>query len=429
MHTSYNRSTAIVMDTVRLMSETAQPSDPALRDAVGRLTYLAIYLRRFDSIPSVPQEHWESLSDLLSAVPIQAPSLGEQSEPARWLQLASLAEFHGFSPLARLIIDGISATVPRDGEIAALCEAQRGRIARLNGDLSDAILHYKDAIRHSQGNTKGDAWTRAHCGLANVYADMGNFPAAEKCFRRALQHGQMTASVTRVYAWMGLAMVRRKRGDLADAMLSAWNAFDLTDEVSPLRADLLVALAECALELGDHSAARNGFGHALQRAMSTRIKVASVTGLILCDTLRIRELNDGNHADRSTLESLSKALRSSLLSSQSLIDAAPTQQKVFAMLACADAWTVLDSDSRSDLRRQLALWLESSRALIEQFGYHEYRFREEIVSARVANADSASAGGLASPSQGPTSSHTQAHHALHRLALLNVDKGSLVAHR
>lgn len=427
MKTPNGRSTAVLMDTIRLMSEGSEPTDPSLRDAIGRLTYLAIYLLRFDSIPAIPQEHWESLSDLLLAVPIQAPGLGEESAPARWLQLASLAEFHGFAPLARLIVDGISTISQRDREIVALCEAQRGRIARSNGDLPDAIQHYKDAINHSRGSATGDAWTRAHCGLANVYADLGNFPAAEKYFRKALQHGHAAPGAIRVYAWMGLAMVRRKRGDLVDAMLNAWNAFDLTDEMSPLRADLLVTLAECALELGDHSAARNGFGCALERARSTRIKIASMTGLILCDTKRIRQLLVSGHYDQSEAELLSEALLSSLHNVQSLIDAAPTQQKIFAMLACADAWTVLDRHSRIDLSGRLKFWLEHSRALIDQCGYHEYRFLEETVSIRVAEEGSTSTGELAAPSPEPTNSNKQAHQALRRLALFNTSDGSLVA--
>ena len=281
------------MDTIHLMSEYSQQADPSLRDAIGRLAYLALYLRRSDSLPAVPQEHWESLGDLLLTVPIQAPSLGEESAAGQWIQLASLAELHGFAPLARILVDGLSSFPNTDGEVLALCAAQRGRIARSSGDLAEALLHYKDAIRHSRDNETGDAWTRAHCGLANVHADLGNFLAAEKWFRKALRHGHRTNRATRVYAWMGLAMVRRKRGDLVDAMLNAWNAFDLIDEKSPLRADLLVTLAECALEFGDYPAALNGFESALGRSPSLRITIASMTGIVLCYARRLRQLNMG----------------------------------------------------------------------------------------------------------------------------------------
>ena len=65
------------------------------------------------------------------------------------------------------------------------------------------------------------------------------------------------------------------------------------------------------------------------------------------------------------------------------------------MLACAEAWTVLDRPSRTGLAHTLNLWLQTSRSLIEQFGYHEYRFLEETISKRVAELAFTDEGGSA----------------------------------
>ncbi len=415
------------MDTIRVMSECSQQTDQTLREAIGRLTYLALYLRRSNLLQAVPREHWESLSDLLVDVPIQAPNLGKKSAPAQWLQLASLAELHGFAPLARIIVDGLSSHSNGNGEVFALCAAQRGRIARSSGDLSDAIFHYKDAIRHSSDNASSDAWPRAHCGLANVFADRGNFPAAEKYFRKALRHGPRTDKATRVYAWMGLAMVRRKRGDLLDAMLSAWTAFDLTDERSPVRSDLLVTLAECAIELGDFPAAINGFESALEKSPSLRITIASMTGLVLCYTRQFRQVQARDRLDSRGAEFVRNRVLSSLHAIQSVLDAAPAQQRTFAMLACADAWTILDRKSRNDLAERLNLWIETSRSLIEAFGYHEYRLLEETISTRVAKLVSTDVDNQANEPEVPTNPRSTSHLVLTRLRTFTITDRSAFA--
>jgi tetratricopeptide (TPR) repeat protein len=223
----------IAVGSAEWLQRTSFSADSAIAELCGRLACLTAWLRRSASLLVLPDEHREALADAFTDVPIQAPTRDAWQPQFAWLKVASLAEFLGHRELARSLVEAPVSHAARDSELLALCEGQRGRIARTSGHLDDAAEHFADAKRRTKPLPKRDAWTRALCGLANVHIDRGNFPAAERCLRRALTAGPQVAAPTRVQPWMGLAMVRRKRVELVDATLCAWNAFDLIAEGTP----------------------------------------------------------------------------------------------------------------------------------------------------------------------------------------------------
>lgn len=371
----------------RFASDATMPRSDA--EVLGRLAFLAEWLRRAPVLPRLPQEHREALASAFTIVPVQAPTMPGEHPAFAWLQVASLAEFHGQRSLARTMVDALAGQASGDPEVLAMCAGQRGRIARTAGDLDEAAAHYADAIRLTTPLPKRDAWPRALCGLANVHLDRGNFPAAERCLRRALKAGPQVAAPTRVHPWMGLALVRRKRNDLIDAMLCAWNAFDLTTPDMPQRADLLVTLAECATEFGDHIAAVNGFEQALVITSAMRVRAAAVTGIVRSRTAQVRRI--GSNTSGETALAVHDALVRALELAVTRLDVLLTQplapqEQTLALLARAEANLALRDHSASEASRDAEHWMTRADTLIDRHGYHEYRFQIDTIRQQIAGA-------------------------------------------
>ena len=382
-------SDAVILDLLGPVAASIDKENARARDAFGRLTFLAIQLRNALVLPDIAPEQLSALEDLLAIVPRQAPSMGVGSRPSTWLQLASLAELNDWAPLARILIDGISRCSEADEELQAICDCQRGRLARACGELEESAAYYRSAIRRTRFLVGGDAFVRAHCGLANVFIDLGNFPKAEQYFRKALRSRDGVVREAHVYAWMGLALVRRKRSDYLGAMLAAWNAFDLTTSTSPLRCDLLISLAECALAHGDHVAAMSGFLCALGYAYSTRLVVAARTGIVMSSTRRFLELGTSraNSEPEAVIAELDLSRSVDALGSLLTAELAP-QQHAFALIACLEASIALAGASRLPRTGLVQQWLATLQSLVERFSFHEYGFRlEELLQRLLVHPD------------------------------------------
>lgn len=378
---------ALVAWVQRFASDATVPRSDA--EVFGRMAFLAEWLRRAPVLPRLPQEHREALESAFTIVPVQAPTMPGEHPAFAWLQVASLAEFHGQRSLAQTIVDALAGQSSGDPEVLAMCAGQRGRIARTAGDLDDAAAHYADAIRLTTPLPKRDAWPRALCGLANVHLDRGNFPAAERCLRRALKAGPQVAAPTRVHPWMGLALVRRKRNDPIDAMLCAWNAFDLTTPNMPQRADLLVTLAECATEFGDHTAAVNGFEQALVITSAMRVRAAALTGIVRARTAQVRRTGSNTSGETALAvhDALVRALELAVTRlDELLIQSLAPQEETLALLARAEANVALRYHSESETSRDAEHWLTRADTLIDRHGYHEYRFQIDAIRHQIAGA-------------------------------------------
>lgn len=342
-------------------------------ELLGQLVFLASWLERADQLPPMPAAYWAALAEPCTRFPHQLHTIDHDTPVAQWLLAAALAEFLGEGALGWIMISALMPLVQHDTEVLAICHNRRGRIARLSGQLDDAELHYRDALRLADTHPARDAWPMAMIGLINVAIDRGNFPAAERQVRRMLVPDAGVLPVYRVGAWLSLSLVRRKRGDFLDAMLSAWNAYDLLPDGSPQRTEMVISLAECALALGDLPAAAQGFALAHRDAQSWRIRVSAATGLTQS---RLPAAHDaaGRAALRDACTHLHNALKANL---------AP-QERVLALLTYTDAMALLN-----DMTAARAS-LQEARALADAHAYHEYQFRVDALTAQLDAPDAPS---------------------------------------
>jgi hypothetical protein len=349
---------------------------------LGRLAFLSAWLDRADMLPPSPADHRGALAEPCERLPRQTHCIAADTTEHAWLQAAALAEFLGEGALGRLLVDGVARHVHHDPELLALCECRRGRIARLAGRLDDAALHYRAAIRRTAHRPARDAWPLAMSGLSNVHIDQGNFPAAERRLRALLNPARGVLAAHRVNGWLGLALVRRKRQDPLDAMLCAWNAFDLVPADRPERIDLLVTLAEAAMDCGDGRAATNGFRQAWSGAPSDRLRAAASTGLVRCVVRTLAQAPSSAH-----ITELHDAV--ALLDSVLLANLAP-QERTLALLVRVEAGLATlrlpDSATNNDTLR-LQAWLTEAQALAAAHDYHEYVFRGEELAAALAREE------------------------------------------
>lgn len=335
-------------------------------EPLGHLAFLTATLQRADRLPVLTDHTRAALSAAWTLIPPQASALDDGHPASDWLQLASWAEMHQFTDLAWALLEAITRHADGQAELLALCDCQRGRMLRVQGRLDEAATFYEAAMQRTRTIVGSDVWARALSGWSNVFIDRGNYPAAERCLRRAL--GRPSSVVTRTNLWMGLAIVRRKRGDAVDAMLCAWNAFDLTAPDTPLRADLLVSLAECASELGNWSAAAHGFEQAYRAAHTTRVRIAAAVGLARA---RRRELEAVTAATRD-----GRALSSAMAFLDAVLGETPgPHERALALLTKVEAGLVLRTVREDSDPAPLNVALEEARALSERHGFHEFRMR------------------------------------------------------
>lgn len=335
-------------------------------EPLAHLAFVTAALQRADDLITLPDDTRAAMSNAWTLIPPQASALGHGHPAADWLQLAAWAEMQQFTDLAWDLLEAITRHAGGQSELLALCDCQRGRMLRVQGQLDEAAAFYEAAVQRTQTIAGSDVWARALSGWSNVYIDRGNYPAAERCLRRAL--GRPASAVTRTNLWMGLAIVRRKRGDAVDAMLCAWNAFDLTAPHTPLRADLLVSLAECASELGNWGAAAHGFEQAYRAAHTTRVRVAAAVGMAQA---RRRELEAATATSRD-----GHALSSAMAFLDAVLSESPgPHERALALLIKVEAGLALRTVHEDTDPTRLIPALEEARSLSERYGFHEFRMR------------------------------------------------------
>jgi tetratricopeptide (TPR) repeat protein len=278
--------------------------EPSRREQLlGVIAVLANALVSQSLLAAPDDRLYEDLAADISALPPQVAHIDAQSPFARWLSVAALAEHWRELRLAQLIVDRLSALVrdtsPRAkgaftggdaayvltqdaAELAGICFARRGRIARSVGDLDDAIQWYRDAAQIVRARERiwRDARVLAELGLATIDTLRGNMPAVERRTLRILAYRPQVADFYRVHAHQFLALTRRKAGKYIDALLNAWAAFDLLDHADFRRQELVASMSEIALEMGDVLAAESGFAAVLTAAESPRVRIPAVVGLL-----------------------------------------------------------------------------------------------------------------------------------------------------
>lgn len=407
------------------LSETAplliDAPDVARTDQLGAIAFLAAALERQTVLAAPPTHAMSALHDALEQIPAQLVHLPDSHAAHRWLQLSALAESLGEPALARVIINALAAllgehaptvaavTDPLQCELLALCWTRRGRMSRVAGALDDAQACFEEAIALVAHQPWRDARSAAELGLANLAVAHGNYPRVDhQCSALLDRTDGALAPIHRVAAYQMRAIARRKRQRWLDALLDSWCAYDLLGHASAHRAELVVSMAETALEAGDLCAAVAGFGNARREAQSSgaqfRVQAAAITGLARTINACLHNGTPGAAALPATQVREARASLETLLNA----NLAP-RERVYALITLGE-W---------DLREQRGIEaravLAEARALATTHAYFDYQFRAdtllELLDAPVADR------GPAAP-RAAVWQESERHPALARLAAL-----------
>lgn len=407
---------------------------------LAAVAFLAASLERQWELTEPSANSLAPLEGAMRRLPAQTVHLSPAHPAYLWLQLSALAEFLGEPSLARIIVDAVATlsgehqtprrsnkagmqSAERD-EVLAICWCRRGRISRIAGTLDDAQYCYDEAVALVQHAPWRDARPAAELGRVNIAILRGNFPLAERLCTALLSEGQ--AQLTPLHAtalYQMRAIAYRKRAKLLDALLDSWRAYDLMGHASAHRTELVVSMAETALEAGDTDAAIAGFRSALREAAAThaqlRVRAAATTGL--ARTINSCLLQGGTSASgvpspliRESIEALRTLLREKL----------DPRERVYALVTDAE-WSI--RESALDAARDA---LAKAQALAVAHAYFDYQFRIESLQGTLAEprtnsqaeAASAATGSVTAGLVNEVATHTygkpERHPALARLAAL-----------
>ncbi len=412
----------------RLSASTA----PEIASRLAQIAFLTAALERRYHLPELTDAMLGDLAAPLSALPQQLVHLPASHPAHRWFQLAALAEFHGEPQLSRLVTNAIADTLgehdasraiecgfspdERD-ELLALCLCRRGRVSRAAGALLDAQYHFEDAVALLGDRPWRDARIAAELGLANLAVSRGNYPQVfSRC--SALLTDQQAADalgdVHRVALLQMRAIALRKRGAHLDALLDSWRAYDLLGSASEHRAELVVSMAETALEAGDLGAAQAAFANARREALATgaapRVLAAAITGAARATVSRVRA--DAATGSAIDLEQAAAAPLVDLLQGT----LAP-RERVYALVTLAECRIAQGQPAAA---RAL---LHDASGIAAPHQFHDYTFRIDSLIEQISDTKKTQSQTFAASANRPAvpaATITGPHPALSRLHALAV---------
>ncbi len=304
-----------------------------------------------DKRPTLYHEARPAPTDAWAMLGEQMRVAAESMERAGCLELAYTA----VASTSRLLADPQCPT-----DLATT--VHMGRIARQLGDLDTATDCYEFVTDEATRSRDDPMVARGLIGLALIAGTRGNRPAERAHYERALRLAHPGGPVE-VQACQGIMSCAVNAGQLADALLYGWRAYDLIHDDQEVRAMVLSTLALTALAGGFPAPALAGFEHALT----------------LCDTPRINLITRGGamraaarlqHVDRVTelfADGLDDVRHTSL----------PFENARYFVFA-ADAWVTLDDTTRA------TSCLQNARRLAEQFRFHEQLWQVDQLERAVS---------------------------------------------
>lgn len=371
-------------------------SDAHRTEQLVSLAFLAATLERQSTLTAPSSPLWEGLYDALARVPAQLVHLLPTHPAQPWLRLSALAEFLGEPSLAGVILNALTALLgehdtargPHDDayeaercEVLAICWARRGRIARVAGALDDAQACFEEALALIGSAPWRDARLAAELGLINLSVARGNYPLVEQqCSALLASTAGLLAPVHAAAAYQMRAIARRKRRRWLDALLDSWSAYDQLGDASAHRAELVVSMAETALEVGDLYAAAAGFNNAYREALATgaqfRVQAAAITG-------RARTINSCLLGDAAPVLTVpAEEIENARQSLVALLSAplAP-RERAYALITMAE-WQHREQDIAGAHTH-----LAEAGALAAEHDFFDYQFRTDTLRERLSAAD------------------------------------------
>jgi hypothetical protein len=221
---------------------------------------------------------WAQGPLLDAAPPSDVRSLGprvrllcEQIEDAGAIHLADAL-------VGAYLLSGDEVDALERGRIAAL----RGRFAWKRGDHVTAFERYRRVRAIARRIGSAELEVRADVGFAVVARQRGNYPAARRAARRAVDVGESHGLVRlAAIAHQSLMVAAVVAGDLNTAVRHSWLAYanvrgDVVEEAAHL-----VDTAQLFLDAGHAEIASAGFAAALERRIPDRIRLPALGGAAL----------------------------------------------------------------------------------------------------------------------------------------------------
>ncbi len=273
----------------------------------GAAALLLSALRISQSIPALPEATREIIDAGTRDLPPQTASMGTRSRFARWIDAAAVLESQGLWQaswdLLQLLLDRCRSDTPMDGARRAFVHARLGRVARVAGHVDDAEHWYRDALQLSQRLPEAMQWSdaRPHAllGLCILAVSRGNYAKGQSYARRVLNAN--APDLYHVQAFLVFALIERKLGRSPEALTWLWRAFDALPVDDVRQIDVLITLAETALELQHPEAAVRARLAALALARTPRHAAAALSGLlaIAAHMHGSREVRFAQHLEQS----------------------------------------------------------------------------------------------------------------------------------
>lgn len=277
--------------------------------------------------------------------------LCEQIEDAGALHLADAL-------LGAYLLSGDAIDALERGRIAAL----RGRFAWKRGDHVTAFQRYRRVRAIARRIGSAELEVRADVGFTVVARQRGNYPAARRAARRAVEvgeaHGLARLAAIGHQSLMVAAVVA---GDLNTAVRHSWLAYanvrgDVVEEAAHL-----VDTAQLFLDGGHADIASAGFAAALERRIPDRIRLPALGGAALAAA---------RQGDRRAVERMAEAVR------RAVNDGLMPYASVVARLDIAEALeTIGELDAAGPFRHEAETVAGAHR-------YHELVHRAERQPAR-----------------------------------------------
>lgn len=157
--------------------------------------------------------------------------------------------------------------------------ALRARVARKASAFETATSLYEQVQALGSGMGNDELLARAHIGLAVLAQFRGNLPEMRQRFALAAEHAaRASLSELSMLAHQGLMFSAAKSGDYSTALGEGWSAFGHANGYPDHEADILLNLAQVAVDMGATLPALHAFIAALQRTRTPRLVIPALAG-------------------------------------------------------------------------------------------------------------------------------------------------------
>ena len=258
----------------------------------GWLAYTELLARRSQEASAAadeqsqrPQEVWREALAVVSHYNLLPSRLTatESTEPAAvsaiTRRIADVAEQRGALHQAFSMLCALEEVDAPDVVEWGRVLAQRARVARKADAPEVARRLYGRVRRLGKMKQNAELLARAHVGLGVLAQYRGNLPEARRRYEAAVREADRSGiHELSSRAHHGMMVVAARAGAYAEALVHGWRAFTDAEGDADLEAESLLNLAQLALDLGEASAALNGFTAALTRTSLDRLTLPALGG-------------------------------------------------------------------------------------------------------------------------------------------------------